>query len=105
MLNDRHVRWWITADRVRTARPHTENRATLTDFALGTLVSAHEHVTLAKGEKPGPAKEDTAKTLAGLRGLHGQILPHRLGDQINVLASLKALLRQKLDLGASTHTC
>lgn len=55
---------------------------------------------MPKGCQAGAAKVGPSESLPGFHCLHSKVSPHRLWDGINVLAGLKALFRQKLDLGA-----
>ena len=71
----------------------------LTNFARPRLLTAH-HPLVSIRHEAGAAKE-ARDALARFHGLHGEILAHRFGDGVHVLAALETLLGQHLDLGAS----
>lgn len=55
---------------------------------------------MAKRHESSSSEIASTESLARLHSLHGEVGSHGLGDRVNVLARLQALLGQQLDLGS-----
>ncbi len=97
--------WWEVSPAFRMMYGN-QSFCRLTDFAGVVGLRGEQHLRArAVRHRGGPGAHGQApsQTLARLHGLVGQILAHRVGDGIAVLARLNALLGQQLDLGPSVE--